>query len=31
MLGNMDLFIAILGVCVFLGFIAAWLSLKWDD
>ncbi|HDS9357592.1 protein MgtS [Enterobacter sp. ECC-175] len=31
MLGNMNVFMAVLGMILFFGFIAAWLSYKWDD
>ncbi|NIY46398.1 protein MgtS [Cedecea colo] len=31
MLGNMNVFIAVLGFIVFSGFLAAYLSHKWDD
>ncbi|MCT4713287.1 protein MgtS [Enterobacteriaceae bacterium H11S18] len=29
--GNMHVFMAVLGMIVFSGFIAAYLSHKWDD
>ncbi|MDX6022183.1 protein MgtS [Scandinavium sp. V105_16] len=31
MLGNMHVFIAVLGTIVFSGFLAAYFSHKWDD
>jgi hypothetical protein len=31
MLGNMHVFIAVLGILVFTGFLAAYFSHKWDD
>lgn len=31
MLGNMNVFMAVLGFIVFSGFLAAYLSYKWDD
>jgi hypothetical protein len=31
MLGNMHVFIAVLGIIVFSGFLAAYFSHKWDD
>lgn len=31
MLGNMHVFMAVLGMIVFSGFIAAYLSHKWDN
>ncbi|HEX4502636.1 MAG TPA: protein MgtS [Scandinavium sp.] len=31
MLGNMHVFIAVLGTIVFTGFLAAYFSHKWDD
>ncbi|WP_409160744.1 protein MgtS [Pectobacterium sp. B2J-2] len=31
MLGNINLFIAILGSILFLSFLTAYLSPKWDD
>ncbi|NUU67917.1 protein MgtS [Enterobacteriaceae bacterium BIT-l23] len=31
MLGNMHVFLAVLGMIVFSGFLAAWFSYKWDD
>ena len=31
MSGNMDVFIAVLGIIIFSGFLAAYFSHKWDD
>ena len=31
MLGNMHVFLAVLGMIVFSGFLAAWFIYKWDD
>ena len=31
MLGNMHDFIAVLGIILFSGFLAAYFSYKWDD
>ena len=31
MLGNMNVFMAVLGTILFFGFLAAYLSHKWDD
>lgn len=31
MLGNMHVFMAVLGIIVFSGFLAAFFSHKWDD
>ncbi|EEZ4381094.1 MULTISPECIES: protein MgtS [Escherichia] len=31
MLGNMNVFIAVLGIILFSGFLAAYFSYKWDD
>ncbi|EDZ30339.1 conserved hypothetical protein [Salmonella enterica subsp. enterica serovar Weltevreden str. HI_N05-537] len=31
MLGNINLFIVVLGIILFSGFLAAWFSHKWDD
>ncbi|XPE65989.1 protein MgtS [Shigella flexneri] len=31
MLGNMDVFMAVLGIILFSGFLAAYSSHKWDD
>lgn len=31
MLGNMNVFISVLAIILFSGFIAAYLSHKWDD
>jgi len=31
MLGNLHVFIAVLGTIVFSGFLAAYFSHKWDD
>lgn len=31
MLGNMHVFIAVLGIIVFSGFLAAYFTHKWDD
>ncbi|MFK3659204.1 protein MgtS [Scandinavium sp. NPDC088450] len=31
MLGNMHVFIAVLGTIIFSGFLAAYFSHKWDD
>lgn len=28
--GNMNVFIAVLGIIIFAGFLAAYLSYKWD-
>lgn len=31
MLGSINLFIVVLGITSFSGFLAAWFSHKWDD
>ncbi|VXG77276.1 hypothetical protein CDS [Salmonella enterica subsp. enterica serovar Derby] len=31
MLGSINLFIVVLGIILFSGFLAAWFSHKWDD
>ncbi|MEO3739014.1 protein MgtS [Kosakonia oryzendophytica] len=31
MMGNMHVFIAVLGIVLFSGFLAAYFSHKWDD
>lgn len=31
MLGNMNVFMAVLGIILFSGFLAAYFSHKWDD
>ncbi|EFB1555579.1 protein MgtS [Escherichia coli] len=31
MLGNMKVFMAVLGIILFSGFLAAYFSHKWDD
>ncbi|MGG7447085.1 protein MgtS [Kosakonia oryzendophytica] len=31
MIGNMHVFIAVLGIVLFSGFLAAYFSHKWDD
>lgn len=31
MLGNMNIFMAVLGVILFSGFLAAYFSHRWDD
>ncbi|WLI77305.1 protein MgtS [Kosakonia sp. H02] len=30
-MGNMDVFMTVLGIILFSGFLAAYLSHKWDD
>lgn len=31
MLGNMNIFMTVLGIILFSGFLAAYLSHRWDD
>lgn len=31
MLGNMNIFMVVLGIILFSGFLAAYFSLRWDD
>ena len=31
MLGNMNIFMAVLGIILFTGFLAAYFSHRWDD